>query len=413
MTHCSFSSPFKFKAASITLTIVALTGCKATLSSNENSTLESASLDNFSALPSSGCLDPSEGEQEILEFTVQKETEEDSLDSSKDILLTDSGLGHLFLHSSLKECPVEVASLRAESTKNTLGIQSSTSTSFGLNLGNAFQGAKGTLRAYEKLKDGKVIFYFTNGSRRVVSIVKSELLSTKDRIKLFSSHKYRNFVRSRVVTSEVLTPSKYQELLVKLDRLRGENFRKFGAWLATHEVSASLKRKRPKEFVLSSNAQISPVHMGPIFDLLADPKLIFRYLQDLEIDIAKRMAKGDNMEVALEALLTEKERIYKFLPAYILTGKDEISGLTRDKLLRPALFRDFGVDSGSRHGVQIHRIQWNVIMRHMDQLPDEQRKVPAAELFVQFGKGVLLKAGEKTSWSDGWNHLFDSYDDAS
>lgn len=155
-------------------------------------------------------------------------------------------------------------------------------------------------------------------------------------------------------------------------------------------------------FKINSKDPLVQQGIKEIFKLMSSPKSIFSHLQELEMDVAKRMAKGEKLEAALNSVLAAQEKLHEFSPAIDLKGD-----LTRTYFTKanPSLFRDLFFETGSTHGRQIHRIQWYVVTKHIEQTGID---VKGVRLFSAFGEGVVRQG--TTGWATGWNALFDSGD---
>lgn len=244
----------------------------------------------------------------------------------------------------------------------------------------------------------------SNGMNVLVNIVRHNttgLISSAVRAKLLpESMRLSKYVGPRFVQAKVLEPTRYNLVMKSLEQHRADYFAKFDSWLLSQDAAEFIIKS--DQFIISSRDPIVRSGMDEIFKLMSSPKTIFRHLQDLEMDIAKRMAtKGEKMEDALEAILTAQEKKHGFQAAVDLTGS-----LTREHLRTPALFRDKYFSAGSYHGQQIHRIQWYAVTRHLDQSA-LKGKINGAKLYTAFGEGVSLKNSD--NWAEGWNALFDGF----
>jgi hypothetical protein len=245
----------------------------------------------------------------------------------------------------------------------------------------------------------------SSGFNVLVNIVRTNstgLINSSLRGKLRpESTKFVKYNGPRFVQAQVYDPTRFKILTNSLEVHRKDFLAKFERWLASMETEKFIIN--PDHFSVASRDPVLTAGVREVFKVVSSPRNVFRHLQNLEMDIAKRMAsKGETMEVALEALLTAQEKKHAFQSAFDLTGD-----LTRDHLRRPALFRDAAFGHGGLHGRQIHRIQWNVVTRHLEETALKER-IKGAELYTLFGEGVTLKKGTG-SWADGWNALFDGF----
>jgi hypothetical protein len=371
-------------------------------------TLE-GSFENFDRLPDYSCMSQPnlESTQDSLGIDFDLEGNSGSANSGQ---VSDDALGFL-LSRELVACSYEISSVLEKSMSQDIASQTSTASStFGLVNANPASILNGIRLAIVKIKGSsrQVKIFFSNGKSAIISIAasqKSFLLSSKDRIKLFpESNWVRKYLGPRIVKSEVVSPSRYEIIMRSLEKNRAEQLARFKSWLASSKFGQDAIRS--ENYVIQSTDPIIVKGMESIFDLVSDPKTILIHLQSLEIDIAKRMAtKGETMEDALEAILSAMEKKHKFQPAY------DLKNLTQESFQTPALFRDKMFAAGSGHGIQIHRIQWNVVMRNIEENPYLKNKVFGSQLYVEFGKGVPLKSStnQTSGWAAGWNDLFDGF----
>ncbi|MEI8027372.1 MAG: LirA/MavJ family T4SS effector [Pseudomonadota bacterium] len=373
--------------------------CKTEIKNQSEELSANGGYENYNRLPETACLAPSRAFDEMnpennLEFAERENGAPDTAE------VTDDALSFL-IQSQLTSCSTEIASI----------IEKPEGTSFGLANVNLPAVWKNTSVAFTKLKGTlkQLRVFYANGRSLVLTISKarkSQLLSSLDRIKLFpNSNRVAKYTGPRIVTSEVASANRYALIMRSLEKNRSEQFVKFKAYLASSEFAAI--KINYNNYDIESNDPNIVKGIESIFDLVSDPKAVFSQIQNLEFDVAKRMAtKGESMEDALEAILTATEKKHKFLSAFDLQ-----TSLTQDDLKKPALFRDKFFKPGSSHGVQIHRIQWNIIMRHLDENPFLKNKINAAQLYVKFGEGIPSKGitGKTPNWADAWNDLFDAF----
>jgi Family of unknown function (DUF5636) len=394
-------------SASLMLAVfgVALASCKKPHSGESGTLALDAEYENFNGLPDVSCF----GSQSIGNdgsFTEIGEPASLSHAGAPTIEISDVALGLLLAREVRVNCPPEAENLIGFSESGSIAV-SENGENPGLGLANlstlrtvVIKSREG-VRLVKRVTAGGKFAYFriVDGGKGVLSAAERIRLRPKgNRIKLYQGPK--------LVKPEVVSQSRYHTLMQSLEKTRVQNIDAFNQWLAKVTSNSSHKALNIDLYDIASNDPVIRKGMGAIFDVISNPQVIMRHLQNLEIDIAKRMAtKGETMEEALEALLTAAEKRHQFQPAYNLTKLE----FGRENFKRPALFRDFFFEAGDDHGNQIHRIQWNVIMRHIDESPELKRDVVASKLFVEFSD-VTHKSGPK-NWADGWNDLFDSFDD--
>jgi len=314
-------------------------------------------------------------------------------------------LSMLIDSSETQPCTVDVSALLNSSSEN-IAVVPTTEKVFALSM----QEAKiiGKLLGIRRLEDvphllARLKLARSNGTTLVLNIVKRNqtgLLSSADRQKLLKGNPSFKYNGPRFVEAKVLDTARYNILIKSLESQRTIYLKKFERWVAYYK-STDFKFDENK-YIIKSEDPFVKLGIKEIFAVLSSPHSIMRHLQGLEMDIAKRMAsKGEKMEDALEALLTAQEKKHGFQPAFDLSGE-----LTREHLQKPALFRDQEFKPGITHGRQIHRIQWYVVTRHLDETPSIAGKVKGAKLFTTFGDGVPQQ--NSSNWADGWNMLFDS-----
>ncbi len=138
-----------------------------------------------------------------------------------------------------------------------------------------------------------------------------------------------------------------------------------------------------------------------IIDFMHDSKRVYARLQQLESEVAKRVrANGETPEKALDAILTALEKKHRF------AALKELTVLDRDTIASGTPFRHVGFAAGQAHGQQIHRIQWNLLVREMDAKPQVFGAIPGVEYYKEFAS--LDVQGVK-SWNQPWDDLFDSF----
>lgn len=404
-----YRNAFSLQALLLIANVLSISACKTSQTTQSSEKTFEAGFENYERLPEFACVNRHGYEGINDSFNIDQESIGEVGNSAQ---ISDDALGFLFSHEMVP-CSSEVASALSMSMSQDIASQtSSESNSFGLVSANPASLLKNIRLGIAKIKGSKrqIKLFFANGRSAVVAIGASQknfLLSSRDRIKLFpESNWVKKYLGPRIVKSEVATISRYEIIMRSLERNRGEQLAKFKSWLGRSKFGEDAIRS--ENYVIQSTDPIIVKGMESIFDLVSDPKTVFVHLQSLEIDIAKRMAtKGETMEVALEAILTAMEKKHKFQPAY------DLKNLTQESFQTPALFRDNAFSAGSAHGIQIHRIQWNVVMRNLEENPFLKNKVFGSQLYVEFGKGVPLKLSSNATsgWAAGWNDLFDGFSD--
>jgi hypothetical protein len=136
-----------------------------------------------------------------------------------------------------------------------------------------------------------------------------------------------------------------------------------------------------------------------IIDFMHDSNRFYGRMQQLEAEVGKRIAaKGETSQQALEAILRAFETKNRFAPL------QEIKVLTREIIEGGIPFRDLGFSQYQAHGQQVHRIQWNLILRELDAQPKTFGKIPGVEYYKEFASTNV----EGMSWNKPWDDLFDS-----
>jgi hypothetical protein len=154
--------------------------------------------------------------------------------------------------------------------------------------------------------------------------------------------------------------------------------------------------------------------------LMRNNKQVFELVQQLEADVIQRAQerKIENFS-ALEEVLAEYEQKGGFKPAIDLearayTANQFMSMLAEGATFRDTVFTNTNRVGGSAHGRDTHRIQLNVMMRHMNLNPELYNGKTPVEMFKILGD---VKLYEKLNWDDTgrsgnstWSPFFDSFE---
>lgn len=156
-----------------------------------------------------------------------------------------------------------------------------------------------------------------------------------------------------------------------------------------------------------------------IAQLFSEPETTFSHFQAFEAEVLQRELTGVSRNNAVEQVLTEWETRFGHPEAFTVTPEEGALSQSEwfERLRTGGLPRDLVFTPGSFHGIQTHRIQWNVVLREaarnpqrfgatsVDQLnmPDVVRTMGSEEVH----KNLTIEESD-----DLWTILFDSFADS-
>lgn len=142
---------------------------------------------------------------------------------------------------------------------------------------------------------------------------------------------------------------------------------------------------------------------------LADGQRVFRRLQQLEIEVMQKVRESDKApELVLQDILFEWEIDNGFDHTVAELNKGLSAEQWYDLLKKGSMFHDVTF-VGQPHGIDSHRLQWNLVMREMKDHPEQYADISAGNLYRELGNAEMMKQmgypfGDRESV---WRDLFD------
>lgn len=167
--------------------------------------------------------------------------------------------------------------------------------------------------------------------------------------------------------------------------------------------------------ILTRNG-LSKENLVPIFRVINDPELMWRYLQELEDEaLALLRAEGkeltpENLRAAILDVLQSYEQRHGFeLPKEVksfLTTKEFLDIIASGKPLMDSAL------GNAAHGDIVHRLQWFALMKYLDETPGDPFKLANIEGINNLGDlykliGKVSREQDKKNLGNLWENLFD------
>jgi len=146
-----------------------------------------------------------------------------------------------------------------------------------------------------------------------------------------------------------------------------------------------------------------------IRQFLADGQRVFRRLQQLEIEVMSKARETEKApELVLQDILFQCEIENGFNHSVAELDKGLSAQQWYDLLKKGSLFHDVAF-VGQPHGIDSHRLQWNLVMREMKDHPEQYGNLSPGNLYKKLGDAELMKQmgypfGDRESV---WRDLFD------